>query len=105
MKVEAYMAANDVTGHGWRDLFGPSLIRRTMIGVGVMFFQRTSFVQPFRVNNNPNFRMERHQCTVILWTTAHEEYWARGRRCIARYVWVHQYNAVDCCGSCILPAG
>jgi hypothetical protein len=78
MKVEAYMAKKDITGHSWRDLFSPSLIRRTMIGVGVMFFQRMSFIQLCGVNNNPNCRVERHQCTVILWSIAHEEYWARG---------------------------
>ncbi|KAG8826877.1 hypothetical protein FRC19_006996 [Serendipita sp. 401] len=44
MQVEAKMASELGSGHGnrWRDLFGPSLIKRTMIGVGVMFFQQWS---------------------------------------------------------------
>ncbi|KAG8811116.1 hypothetical protein FRC17_002623 [Serendipita sp. 399] len=44
MRVEAKLATEAGGEHGsrWRDLFGPTLIRRTMIGVGVMFFQQWS---------------------------------------------------------------
>lgn len=46
MRVEARLALHFVKegGDGWANLFGPSLISRTMIGVAAMFFQRRVFI-------------------------------------------------------------
>lgn len=42
MRVETRLlkAEDNTNGGRWRDLFGPGLINRTMIGILVMFFQR-----------------------------------------------------------------
>lgn len=44
MKVEVALANESADGHDndWSALFGPALLKRTMIGVGVMFFQQWS---------------------------------------------------------------
>jgi hypothetical protein len=44
MKVEAWLVSSENNfksdGNSWMDLFAPSVINRTMVGVGIMFFQR-----------------------------------------------------------------
>jgi len=55
----------------WEKLFSPRFLRRTMVGVMVMVFQRkwlfhdhNSLMSTSMKNN----RMERYQCFALLWT-------------------------------------
>jgi hypothetical protein len=105
MRVEARLVTEQANGKekDWSNLFKSGLIRRTMIGVGVMFFQRKSLTSN-GLDIDRISRMERNQRLIILWTDAHEEYRFRGRDHLARHVGSNQHHAIIGSPSSVLPS-
>jgi hypothetical protein len=105
MRVEARLVTEQANGkeRDWANLFKPGLIKRTMIGVGVMFFQRKSLTYK-GLDIDRIFRMEWNQRFIILWTDAHEEYRLRGRDHLACHVRFNKHHAVTGSPSGLLPS-
>jgi hypothetical protein len=105
MRVEARLVTEQATGKegNWSSLFKPGVIRRTMIGVGVMFFQRKSLTSN-GMDIDRISRMEWNQRAIILWTDAHEEHRLRGRDHLTCHVGLHQHHAITRSPSSLVPS-
>ena len=87
--------------NSWKRLFADKYVKRTMIGIMIMFFQRRSRPEDFSICDTevPSLyitRMERDQCTFVLWTAVDEKDWLTRRYGRAPWVRSNWNSPIHC---------
>lgn len=82
----------------WKRLFGKNYRDRTMVGILIAFFQRMfqhrSLLEPILIPILYSDRMERNQCSPILWPYIGQKYWTVRRKCNAVGIRRNRHRAI-----------